>query len=375
MKWKALSMGVLCLTLLGTATIPSQADEFSDAVRQQENQQQTEVQGPLTPLTFTSDKLTAEVGKLTTQIAAAAANLQVCQTEYRSAQARVTGSEQELMTKQAELKQRCLTLAERLRGVYIEGQVSYLEILAQSSDLNDFLSRLEYLGKLVANDQNIVRGIQEQKAQIALQKNQLTLQRDQAAKLQIQASAAKADLDSKKSRQQKVLAEVNKAKADALTDIEKLEAASNTVGQKIQQLQAAAKRGVIGSIKIWPLPGYDEISSPFGWRTNPITHKNGLHTGVDIPAPAGTAIEAAGAGVVLYTGNYGAYGNVVILDHGGGFATLYACQSKIAAKEGEKVKAGQIVGYVGSTGWGTGPQLHFEVREGGSPTDPLRFYN
>jgi len=367
---------VLVIALFGVSGLPLQADELSDALQQQQaiQQQQSQAKGRLDQLTFTADKLKAQIAELNIQVAAAASDLKAKQQAYSQAQSQVAAVEKELAAKEAELEKRRETLAKRLKGIYETGQVSYLELLFQSSDLMDFVTRLEYLSKLVANDQDILAGIQEQKAEITAKKNELVAKRDQAAKLQAQAAAAKTQLDSKQAQYQKALADNKKAEQEVLDDIEKLEAASNALTDTIRKL-TAAKRGVIGSIKEWPLPGYYEISSPFGWRTHPITHKKSLHTGADIPAPSGTPIHAAGDGIVIYTGDYGAYGNVVIIDHGGGYTTLYAHQSKVAAAENDKVKAGDVIGYVGSTGWSTGPHLHFEVRVNGNPTDPLAFFN
>ncbi|WP_139314600.1 M23 family metallopeptidase, partial [Desulfosporosinus metallidurans] len=140
------------------------------------------------------------------------------------------------------------------------------------------------------------------------------------------------------------------------------------------QLQAERTGGVIGSMSNWPLPDYHTISSPYGWRTHPITKAKSLHTGADIPAPSGTPISAAGAGTVIYSGWYGAYGNTVIVDHGKGLSSMYPHQSKIAVSNGQNLNAGDLVGYVGSTGWSTGPHLHLEVRINGNPTDPLAYF-
>lgn len=117
-----------------------------------------------------------------------------------------------------------------------------------------------------------------------------------------------------------------------------------------------------------PVPG--AVSSPFGYRVHPIFGTRKLHTGWDLSAASGSPIAAAAGGVVVSAGVRGGYGNAVVIDHGGGIATLYAHQSSIAVSAGEQVSQGQVIGYVGCTGYCTGPHLHFEVRVGGSPVDP-----
>jgi murein DD-endopeptidase MepM/ murein hydrolase activator NlpD len=121
-----------------------------------------------------------------------------------------------------------------------------------------------------------------------------------------------------------------------------------------------------------PVPGA-RITSNFGSRYHPIFHEWRTHTGVDFGAGSGTPIRAAADGEVAFAGARGGYGNATILDHGGSLATLYAHQSAILVRPGQAVRRGQVIGRVGSTGYSTGPHLHFEVRVAGTPVDPRRY--
>ncbi|MDQ3708049.1 MAG: M23 family metallopeptidase, partial [Actinomycetota bacterium] len=122
---------------------------------------------------------------------------------------------------------------------------------------------------------------------------------------------------------------------------------------------------------LWPADGVK--TSDFGWRTHPIFGTGRLHSGIDIGAAYGSPISAAASGTVVSAGTMSGYGNVVVLDHGGGIATLYAHQSSVAVGTGQAVQRGQTIGYVGSTGYSTGPHLHFEVRVSGTPVDPMGY--
>ena len=122
---------------------------------------------------------------------------------------------------------------------------------------------------------------------------------------------------------------------------------------------------VSGAGLIWPASG--PITSPFGPRWG------GFHPGIDIGAPYGAPLRAAKAGKVIFSGRMSGYGNVVVVDHGGGFSTLYAHQSSVVASDGVDVAQGQLIGYCGATGNATGPHLHFESRVNGTPQDPMRF--
>jgi len=123
----------------------------------------------------------------------------------------------------------------------------------------------------------------------------------------------------------------------------------------------------------WHLPVRAPLSSRFGRRYHPILHRYKVHTGDDLAASYGTAFHAAKSGTVLYAGWKTGYGNTIIIDHGGGVSTLYGHASKLAVSAGQHVNAGQYIGNVGSTGWSTGPHLHFEVRKNGSPVNPLPY--
>jgi murein DD-endopeptidase MepM/ murein hydrolase activator NlpD len=148
-----------------------------------------------------------------------------------------------------------------------------------------------------------------------------------------------------------------------------LEEESARLEEEIRKLQSGGgtNPGVLG----WPASG--PVTSPFGWRVHPIFGTRKLHTGIDISVPYGTEIHAAGDGTVILAGSYGGYGNAVVIDHGGGLSTLYGHQSKLAVNVGQRVSRGQVIGYVGCTGYCTGPHLHFETRENGVPVDPMKY--
>jgi len=125
-----------------------------------------------------------------------------------------------------------------------------------------------------------------------------------------------------------------------------------------------------GGSMVWPLPGNYRISSPYGYRIHPILKTKQFHSGVDIPAKTGTKILAANDGVVIFSGVKSSYGNFVVIDHGGKMTTAYAHCSRRLVSQGQKVKKGQAIALVGTTGRSTGPHLHFEVRKDGKTTNP-----
>ena len=147
---------------------------------------------------------------------------------------------------------------------------------------------------------------------------------------------------------------------------------SKQIETMIRRIQSGEKNigGSTGTM-VWPAEG--EITSPFGWRVHPIFGTQRLHTGIDIGADYGDATRAADGGVVIHSDWMGGYGNAVIIDHGNGISTLYAHNSQLLVSEGQTVAKGQTVARVGSTGYSTGPHLHFEVRQNGTPVNPSNF--
>lgn len=398
---KVIPVVVLSILMLGTSALPSRATELGDAVQKQQDiaNQKKQAQGQLNKLTFTADKIKAQLTQLEAQIAAAQTLLSQTRAAYVQAQTQVVAAQKELDQKQKELEGRQVALGKRARAIYESGQMSYLELLFKASDISDFITRVEYFNKLVENDRQLLTEIRSQKEQIVQKKRELQSRRDQAAQLQAQAASASAQLDKTKSQQRIALDENQKTQQAAYVNVDRLESESNAIGDTIRKIQAAeaakaaqaaqaaqaanasqasqaSRKGAgSGSISTWPVPGCYEISDPFGWRTHPVTKKRSLHTGTDIVAPTGTRIHSAGAGVVIVAGWNSAYGNMTIIDNGNGVSTLYGHQSGMSVSEGQSVTANQVIGSVGSTGLSTGPHLHFEVREGGNPTDPLRFFS
>ncbi len=380
-KGKGLRKKVLPL-ILGIAMIssfmsaPVNADDLTDALNQQQNinKQQQELENKKNQLTYTAEKLQGQLKDLDTQIASAGTLLTQREVAYSQAQAEVSAAQQKLDEKEKQMDERRDALGQRLVGLYENGQISYLEILFESESIGDFISRIEYMNVLVANDQKLLTGIKEQKAQIEAQKKELEKRRDQTAKLQQEAAKAKSDLDQKKAQQQSLLTQTEQQKKEAAEQSEALAKEQDKIAALIRSHSSGGSGQIKDGSWIWPVPGYYEITDPFGYRIHPITGKRSLHTGADIAAPGGTPIKAAGAGTVISSGWNDAYGNMVIIDHGGKYSTLYGHMSRQAVSAGETVAAGQVIGYVGSTGWSTGYHLHFEIRVDGNAVDPLPYY-
>jgi murein DD-endopeptidase MepM/ murein hydrolase activator NlpD len=150
-----------------------------------------------------------------------------------------------------------------------------------------------------------------------------------------------------------------------------IEAQEKAVDDEIKRLQM--ERDYVGGELAWPAPGYYRITSEFGMRFHPVLKYNKLHTGIDIGVPSGSKIVAANDGVVIIAKYNVAYGYYIVIDHGGGISTLYAHNKKLLVSVGQTVKKGQVISYSGSTGYSTGPHLHFEYRINGEYQNPLDY--
>lgn len=162
------------------------------------------------------------------------------------------------------------------------------------------------------------------------------------------------------------------ATAESVAELDR-EAAE--IGRLIRERQTEAGPTAEGGQAVWPVPGWLELTSDFGSRVHPILQVPKQHTGVDIGARDGVEAVAALGGTVMFIEALPAYGQIVVIDHGGQLATVYAHLSAVAVREGDQVGSGEPVGRVGATGAVTGPHLHFEVRRDGEPVDPKALLN
>ena len=262
-------------------------------------------------------------------------------------------------------------LKKRVKVMYENGNVGYMSVILNSTSFSDFISRVDFLKKIVSFDMDLLNKMKSYRDSVADKRSQLASELEEKEKLKKDIGEKKEQVETAKQDRESVLKDILSDLKELERQEDKLLAQSKEIEKKIVALQSKEK--YIGGELGWPAPGYYKITSPYGYRNHPILKKKKLHTGIDIAVPSGTGVLAANAGTVIYSGYNGGYGNTVIIDHGGKISTLYAHNSKLLVKVGDKVEKGKVISKSGSTGLSTGPHLHFEVRENGQHVDPMKY--
>lgn len=263
-------------------------------------------------------------------------------------------------------------LKKRVRVMYETGSVGYLSVILDSTSFGDFISRMDFLKKIMEYDVTLLKSMKAHRDNIAQKKAQLQSEMDEKERLKQQIGDKKEQVASAKDDRTKALNEVLKDLKELNRLEDKLLQESKELEKRILASQNKNSKYVGGKIE-WPVPSSTRITSPYGYRVHPILKTKKLHTGIDIGASSGKDVIAGNNGKVIFAGYYGGYGYTVIIDHGGKVSTLYAHNSKLLVKEGDEVKRGQVISKIGSTGLSTGPHLHFEVRENGQHRNPMNY--
>ena len=265
-------------------------------------------------------------------------------------------------------------LESRLVTMYEAGDTSFLDFILSSNNIVDFISNYYLMAELTTYDEDLLEKIEREKSQIEQNKKMLETQQSEYNTIKANYEKKKIILYNTKALKDEAASKLTEEEKNLSEQIDEYRNQILAVEAEIAQVtKANIDTEYIGGEMAWPVPGYTRITSNYGMRTHPITGIYKLHTGVDLGAPMGANFIAANDGVVTKAGYNGAYGNMVIIDHGGGISTLYAHGSEILVTVGQTVKKGDNILKVGSTGYSTGAHAHFEVRVNGQPVNPLPY--
>ncbi|WP_369807578.1 murein hydrolase activator EnvC family protein [Lawsonibacter hominis] len=294
----------------------------------------------------------------------------------------IAQKEEERLEAVAREEEQYALFCKRVRAMEEDGNVSYWSILFNAESFSDMLDRLADINDVMDYDNAVMEQLVETRRQIESIKADLESARAEQEDARAQQEAKKAEQQEKVAEAQKLLDQINADMAEVNRQLDAESAAAAEIQAEIAKKQKAlAEERRKNNITIdtesnymWPLPGYNRLTSAFGYRIHPITNKAHSHTGIDVPAPARTPILAAKSGQVVTSARHSSYGNYVVIDHGNGSSTLYAHMSSRNVTEGQMVKQGDVIGYVGTTGSSTGNHLHLEIRENYTRINPERKY-
>jgi murein DD-endopeptidase MepM/ murein hydrolase activator NlpD len=379
--------------LLALAVVPVAAGDVGDKKQQVDSkistlhdriaraqQKEGELSGQIADVTKQIRTLESQVGVVSSQLAPLEEDLRLHELRLNKLNALY-----ELETRKYEFLRRQYAAAldrlnARIVQVYESNDPGTVDVLLASHDFSDLIDQIDYLQSIADQDKHIAVSVGRAKADVKVSRARAKKLRDgvQAVALTIAARTAQvreardrllASQNNLSGARQNKLQDLSKLKASERADAEEAAALSAVSARLAARLQAVGSRTSAGSPSpgglIWPVNG--PVTSPFGWRWGR------MHEGIDIGVGYGTPIHAAGSGTVVYAGWESGYGNLTVIDHGGGLATAYGHQSSISVSNGQHVDQGQVIGYVGCTGHCFGPHLHFEVRVNGSPVDPLGY--
>ncbi len=361
-----------------------------------------EYESQLASLTSKVSVIQSQKDNIDSQVSTLTKNISTLTTQIEETEA-------ELVEKNESINETVDVFCDRLRANYMSGSTSFFEIFLQSGDISSVLNRIEMFKRVTDNDQKIVTQLEDDIEAAEKLKTDLTKKREDSEIKKTELSAKKVELDASIAEYDDILVEIEEKvhavktilnkingkieeahdeaaaykddQADIIAAIKKAEAEANKKPNNGGSSGGSSSGGFAsGTISakgwMWPVPTSSSyISSNYGYRRDPATGKTKFHYGIDIAAPGGSKIIAPIGGTVVYTKhNSGGYGLHLLLNHGNGYYTLYAHCSGLAVSSGQSVKQGQVIAYVGSTGYSTGNHLHFEVRDSsGNKLNPANF--
>ncbi len=397
-----LALMLVCALIFSTASVSAKSlTEIKDQIKQEQDKLE---QGK-----SQEQDLAKQIQDLEVKISNAESQLDTLRGKIETTEGKVATAQEDLKQAQEDVESQSENLNVRVRTMYKNGSIGFLDVLLGSGSISEFISNVDMVQKVYTSDKGVLsdlkneyKVVNEKKAELESLQAQLESQKEQQQEKQAELTASKTEVSKKKTN----VAASNEALQDNIQDLNaeadriaaiierdriKSQESNNTAkgdndsngsnsasseksssdsgkssnGEKSSKDDDSDDSSSSSSQFSWPVPGYSRVSSNYGWRTCPF-HGREKHTGIDIPASYGVSVKAAASGTVIFSGYLGSYGNAIIIRHEDGLYTLYGHNSSLVASEGTKVSKGQTVAKIGSTGSSTGNHCHFEVRKGGS---------
>ena len=365
-------IALLCISAYGTvqAVTSSDLEDRRRELQEQIAQSGLEIENIQIELTEALEKM----NNLDKQIYDYEESIDKIDKELQEIEKNIKTKEKEITILQMDYERVKEAFADRIVYLYETNDTRYLDVLLSSKSIVEFISNYYLIGEMLEYDSNLIEKLDNNKEALEVAKQDL--------------EKTKKELEERKTEKQRIAITLENSKivknsyVNSLTEQEKATKEKIETYQEeldlinLEMLLSSMENNdsiYVGGIFLWPTPGYYTITSPFGMRLHPILKTYRVHTGMDIGAPMGTYILAANSGVVSKATYSVSYGNLVMINNGNGISTAYAHGSEILVEEGQEVKRGDIIMKVGSTGWSTGPHLHFEIIVNGTKIDPYPY--
>lgn len=356
----------------------SQLEKDIEAAKQKQKELQSQIDKTKNNISKEKENQTA----INNKIAVTQEQINNLSTQINNLDADITKTEGNIKTQEDEIVKGVEDFKQRIRAMYLAGNESYAEILTGSGDFFELLMKYRLVKDITKHDKDALDTLVKQKQALENQKSQLETDKKKIESAKATLDSNKKDLDTLYSQSNDTIAtqqaeqkKYENASAEQQKQIEQAQRDMDKIYEDLKNQSSSTNSQYVGGTFTWPLPGYSYISSKYGNRI--IGGKSNFHTGVDITGGNvyGKPIVAANSGKVIKVGfSAGGYGNYLILDHGGSYSTLYGHCSAIVVSEGQSVTKGQTIAKVGSTGWSTGPHLHFEIRINGKHQNPMNWF-
>ena len=319
---------------------------------------QDEIQSDLDANKAEQQQVSEDLAQVKADIEALQPDVDAISAEVDAAAAKVADIEAQIVAKRQAMEEREDGLNERLRVMYKNGSVGYMDVLLNSGSISELISNLEMIQIIYKNDMQAIETLEKEQEELE--------------NIEKQLKEEKAVLDGKKADLDAQMDELNALKADLEYAEDQLLLEAQNLAYQLQSW-VNPETEYVGGDYVWPAPTTKYVTSLFGWRIHPIFNTWKYHSGTDIAGNTGDPILASASGTVILSEYYGGYGECIIIDHGGGLTSLYGHMSDRYVSVGETVSSGETIGAMGSTGWSTGPHLHLEFAVNGELVDALEY--
>ncbi len=324
-------------------------------------------------------KSIATIADIQQDLEKAARQLDASNRRYEAAHKEVEELTKQLIGAEGDWEETLEIAHTRVRKMYMYRQYAQTNQLMESRDMASLVRRVGYFKYLARQDEAMLNDLTLEKEKLSRLQYQQMLKRQILGKQAHEQAEAKQKHSLEKQRESNYLTQLMKDRMFYEREARALERESRNIAARLQRMYTQQRAGNTYNIQlgtgrfVHPIAGYP-MTSRYGYRIHPIFGTRRLHTGQDYGAPTGTPIRAADDGVVIEAGWMGGYGKCVMIDHGKGIATLYGHTSAFYVRPGQGVKKGQVIAAIGTTGNSTGPHLHLEVRQNGTPVDPMSWF-